>query len=108
MTRWIIFYADGTTFSDEDGDPIDAPSAGVIAVKQRKKDGIENLQSRGDYYWYDAVDDWWYDGNIIGIVERLTMMNRRGKILVFLGRYIPTDSYERIKREAQDHRFKPR
>ena len=32
--RWRLYYQDGTTFSNEDGDPQDSPPMGVVALLQ--------------------------------------------------------------------------
>lgn len=50
--RWCIFYADGTTYDYEDGNPEEAPGLGVIVIVQEHETKGERpyLQHMTDYY----------------------------------------------------------
>ena len=50
MTKWIVHYIDGTTFSSEDGDPEDAPRQGVALVAESDKDAGRILHWNQDTY----------------------------------------------------------
>lgn len=55
MARWIVYYADGSTFSSAQGEPNDAPSSGVIAVVQPSiMQGREILNRWPCYHWADG------------------------------------------------------
>lgn len=58
--NWKIYYANNSTFSDEDGEPEDAPGLGVEVIIQKHEDTRIGayLQHHGDYYvWWD--NKWW-------------------------------------------------
>ena len=58
--KWRIFYADGSTFSNEDGRPEDAPGLGVEVINQVHEDSHVGAyqQHGGEYYiWYS--NKWW-------------------------------------------------
>lgn len=58
--NWRIYYADGSTFDNQDGAPSDAPGLGIIVIVQKHDDAREGayLQHRADYYiWADLR--WW-------------------------------------------------
>lgn len=47
---WQVFYHDGSTFSDEDGGPDEAPATGVIAIVQRNRATKYQVLAREDFY----------------------------------------------------------
>jgi len=53
MAAWIIFYEDGSTFSDEDGEPADARKDGVVVVIVVDAPGVGRrmLHSADFYCW---------------------------------------------------------
>lgn len=57
---WRIYYADGFTFSNQDGAPEDAPGLGVIVIVITHDDPREQayLQHQADYYIW-AEGKWW-------------------------------------------------
>lgn len=50
MVEWIIWYADGTTFSSDEGGPEQAPKEGVIVVGVRDQQVGRRLLHSGDYF----------------------------------------------------------
>ena len=99
--RWRIHYDNDSIFTSEDGHPRDAPARGVVAITQWRSGGIhKNMYvSRCAFFVWDEVDQQWYDCDYIGMVDRLLL--RQDKALIKLGRYVPDDQWELIKREAQ-------
>jgi len=58
--RWRIYYADGTTYDSDQGDPWDAPATRVILILNRHHDSREAayFQWMNDYYLWK--DNRWY------------------------------------------------
>ena len=70
---WTIYYDNGSTFSNEDGEPKDAPCTGVLAVIYYDPDGQRKIRSGVDYYWWEddplseVGENQWYSGDIAGL-----------------------------------------
>jgi hypothetical protein len=60
---WKVYYADGATFSSDDGGWGDAPARGVIAVTVPDPDVGREVMSGTDYYlwWPGAAGPWSVD-----------------------------------------------
>jgi hypothetical protein len=54
MATWRIFYHDGTTFSSDNGDPVDAPSVGVVCIIQGNIMLGREILNRWDCYFWDG------------------------------------------------------
>lgn len=115
MFRWRIYYGDGTTFSDAEGAPEDAPAWNVQAIIQTDRDHGRNIQTARDYYIcrYER----WLGCDLIGVLDHLIMMDYldqdevaidTGQLLlhatqdglVKAGRHIPYDEFVKIWRVA--------
>jgi hypothetical protein len=59
MLKWRIYYGDGTTFSSEDGEPVDAPGYGVQCIVQPEKNRGRSVMQGWDWYYYNADGRWW-------------------------------------------------
>lgn len=58
MTEWRIYFDDGSTFSDEDGSPFEAPTTkGVVCIADRKQNAT--MHAHGWYYWHSDLGVWW-------------------------------------------------
>lgn len=96
--NWRIYYDDDNTFSNEDGNPEDAPPWGVIdiiqfnPVKQKKYH-----QSGADFYIYRK--NYWVGVDIIGLTDYLA--HEKTGIVKF-GRTIPTDKFLAIRQKADN------
>ena len=66
--RWCIFYADGSTFSFEDGLPEAAPYVGVIAIVCDVEDHGVQIHHQADFYW--RRENTWQAGDIHGLVDQ--------------------------------------
>lgn len=95
---WRIFYEDGSTFSDEDGSPFEAPRTGVQAIVYSDVDGLSML-SQSDYYYYEPERcDWgWWHCSPHGMTLHL---QRAMRPLVLFGSMIPTDNYNEVEKAA--------
>lgn len=90
---WKIYYDDGSTFSDEDGFPHDAPPEGFIAVVSYYPDGERYILATWDFYCYDVDSDQWWGMDINGLHDRL----RRNMVYAYKeGRTITSDQYQAI------------
>lgn len=98
--EWKIYYDDGTTFSDADGTPEDAPSYGIqiIAVHDEGANG-RSLIRGFDYYWYSIVDNEFSGGNQSGMEDQFA--HNIAKALK-IGRAIQTKKYNQMFQRAVD------
>ena len=99
---WIVFYDDGTTFSNKDGTPCQAPPAGVIVLLQTDADGKNVLYTQRDYYCWE-----WRDKNEWVICDQAGYddyrYNHTGEYKSTLfGRWTTNENYERIWNEANE------
>ena len=94
MEQWRIYYGDGSTFSDAEGAPSDAPALDVQVIAQAAGIAIgRRTVSRYDYYWCEAGE--WYGGDLFGLYDFLM---RSG--LVKFGRAMPSAAFEAILTRA--------
>lgn len=101
--KWRVYYGDGTTFSNEDGDVEDVPSRDVqVVVQVDTRTGWSPLYSN-DYYWYDKGE--WIGGDLFGLFDYLT---RPGWKKVLFGRTISHEEYQTIVRRARQDKDFPR
>lgn len=96
--RWKIYYADGSTFSDLDGDPADAPAWGVEFILQADDlaapESVGRLiESGSDYYLCEGQE--WVGVDLVGLVDHLAEMG-----IVKVGRTVPSSAWREIKRRA--------
>jgi hypothetical protein len=72
MARWRIYYGDGSTFSDSDGQPCDAPALNVQVIAQALPDDPtigRKTVSRHDFFWFDQGE--WTGGDLFGLFDFL-------------------------------------
>ncbi len=96
VETWEIYYDDGTTFSDVDGSPLDAPSFGVIAVVTPDETVGRMVMHKWD--WYYQVDGQWWGSDIYGVLDRLT--HNLEVTALKQGRNVNNTAYRRIIGEA--------
>lgn len=101
---WRIYYADGSTFDNLQGDPEDAPAFGVIAVVQPdERVGRQVIHQWDWYYWNSDAGQWW-GGNLFGVLDRL--LNRLPLGALLQGRMESSEKYsEIINRATNDPDF---
>ncbi len=102
MLNWRIYYADFTTFSNEDGNPWDAPAYNVIIINQwhENRDERSYVQHECNYYiwlgykWLgcdrDRLWQYWF-------IDKYDFPRA-----VMLGFTAPNDDYRAIVRMAKD------
>lgn len=103
--QWRIYYADGSTYSDEQGSVECAPGTGVEVILQRSASaGVERLYYKHFYVWSHPYACWLPigdqrapgDGNF-GLVHYLAAP---GWKKVISGETLPYEAFERILSRA--------
>ncbi len=100
--KWIIFYDDGTTYSDSDGSPYDAPSRGVQIICHESSDVGRVVNGKEDYYWWNGSR--WHGGDLFGLYDYLLGSGHRK---VIFGRVLDNESFRRIVESATTHPYLP-
>jgi hypothetical protein len=97
---WIIFYEDGSTFSNEDGLPSEAPPLGVMVLLQRSAQDRIVLYTQKDYYcwgWRDSNE--WVNCEPAGFWDYMFHHTGEQKAVLF-GRWTTDDNYMKVWNEA--------
>ncbi|NOR90828.1 MAG: hypothetical protein GQ524_11320 [Anaerolineales bacterium] len=88
--RWKMFYVDGTTFSNKDGKPEDAPGWGVAAVVQEDETVGVIPFSMKDFYCFAKEFGGWMGLDHYGLCQYLA---RPGMKIIKVGDNMPTHKY---------------
>jgi hypothetical protein len=95
MMKWRVYYGDGSTFSNEDGDPSEAPALNVQIIIVRDDDPHSQLGRyavhKFDFYWWDDPD--WFGGELFGLFDYLS---RPGHKRVLFGRTVGNADFQAI------------
>lgn len=106
--RWIIHYADGNSFTDQDGAPEDAPRNDVLCIAAYSADHGRMIWHGTDYYiWETQWGGEWVSVDREGLSDYL---DRPGREKIRLrGRHIPPGAFWAIYEKANsDPRLPPR
>ena len=110
--RWKIYIGDGSTFSDQDGSPYDAPGRNVQGIVEADQDHGRHLISGGnfgrrdDYFWWDADIERWCCGDTFGLWDYLATP---GSKKVVFGRSIGNVAFKAIYEHMKtDQDFPPK
>lgn len=95
--RWRVYYADGSTYSDRDGDAFHAPTAGVQVVVMETPSGAPLRYGKDAYYWREDVG--WQACDTPGLWDYLLMYV--GPKAILIGRSIRDEDFWRILERAQ-------
>lgn len=68
---WRIYYADGSTYSSEDGPPESAPGLEVQAIAQTDEATGHSVISNRDFYWWDSEYQEWAGGDLLSLAQWL-------------------------------------
>jgi len=97
---WCIYYGDGTTFTNLDGEPWEAPGYDIMGIQQGPP-GDPRLISR-DFYLYRADYDCWIEVDRDGLVDHCISAARH-IIACLAGRTVPPAVWKAaMKRMADD------
>lgn len=101
--RWNIWYADGSQFSSEDGDPTDAPGMGVVCMAQEVPDAHaitvshDSFNTVHGYDWYIRYDDQWFATNLMGLCQYIA---DGGPLAIKMGRWVAKPLWESLYKQA--------
>lgn len=111
---WKIFYSDLSSFSSEDGSPLDAPARDAQVVLVRKNDPWVYPDGRAIYHgrdgWFTGYYHWhdeWVPHDLPGLLDCLGIDHQSAVSLSFLeascvkiGRTIPDDQFFSVLEKA--------
>jgi hypothetical protein len=91
--KWRIFYNDGSSFSNTDGNPEDAPGGAVLAVVQEDKSVGVLVHQLNDYYVFNEHFGGWCGLDHIGFTQYVM---RPGLKIIKLAESMSTNRYKRM------------
>jgi len=99
--KWRIFYADGTTFGSEKGEPKDAPGLGVVVIVQENETPGERpyLQHRTDYYIWRG--NRWLGCDLFGLWQYLFVEKFTFEKAFLAGQTVENWFFDKLHREAK-------
>lgn len=104
LYQWIVWYDDGSSFTNLDGQPWDAPRWGVLCIAAESKDHGRMIWHATDYYVWDTE---WISCDFTGLLDYLTRPGREKTVLI--GRHVPPRIfYEVYEKANHDPRLPPR
>lgn len=96
--RWKVYYIDGRTFSNIDGNPEDAPGSGVAAVVQEDKVVGTAIHSGNTFYIFGEQYGGWYGADEWGLSQYLA---RPGLKVIKLAETMITDKFLELRKKIQ-------
>ena len=96
MTKWWrIYYGDGSVFTNEDGEPHDAPRTNVQVIAQDDWSMGAEMISEFDYYYWEP-DTWgWYGADLFTVWDVLI---RTKYPLIMFGRMMNKEEYKELSK----------
>jgi hypothetical protein len=101
LMQWCIYYDNGSTFSDLDGTPEDAPGLGVVCIACRSS---KCTQHKWDWYYWHAEYGQWWGSDIHGLLYQLCNDRNNHVRAVKQGAMVTTEFYQ----ECMNLAFKAR
>ena len=93
IPEWKIYYDDGSTFSDLDGEPHEAPPEGFICAVGWDENGDRYIMHGWDFYCWDLEANQWWGMDRCGLHDRL----RRNKVYAYKeGRTVTKSAWQHI------------
>lgn len=89
--QWRVFYTDGATFSNLDGNPYEAPKEGIQVILKVDPDVGRFMLAGRDYYWFDHLRQEWFGGDMAGFYQHL---RQHGPSCVLFGTYVTHREYQ--------------
>jgi len=68
---WRIYYSDGSTFDNSDGEPSEAPQWGFVCAIGYEQDGGRYIMQGWDFYRWDSVSAQWWGLDWAGVLDLL-------------------------------------
>lgn len=99
MAEWVVWYADESSFSSDDGEPWDAPREGVICIVQAAIDCGRFILQETNFYCWHFEDAQWVPHDTLGMHDYL---RKPGKEKVVLrGYWVPRERFANIRTRAK-------
>ena len=99
MSRWRIYYADGSTFDSSMGSPAAAPVAGFICAVGYDETNRRYIMHGWDHYCWDLEAQQWWGMDLMGVFDRL----RQGKVYAYKeGRTVTRALFQELMRRAHE------
>lgn len=89
---WRVYYADGSVFTSQEGEPWDAPRLGVQVVAQ-ERDGDHELVWGRDHFYYDPGAGGWCTTDLFGALTHLATAPRQ---CLLFGQWMADDRFARL------------
>lgn len=103
--KWKIFYSNGSTFSDEDGKPEDAPKRHVQVINVEDGRCGRRVLKFCDYYvWSDRIGRWIDCSDAASAILRMLSV---GNHCIIAGEYLREKDFERILIQAHEDKYIP-
>lgn len=93
MTKWRIYYGDGSTTSSDDSSAAEALGTDVQAIAQQDEVCGREVITKHDYYLY--VDGRWIGVDTFGLIDHCLSQG-----IAKAGRCLPTPQYRQIIEQA--------
>lgn len=90
---WKIYYTDGTSFTDQDGSPEDAPAKGVALVLQQEGRCNRRVLKLRDWYRWCPRHNRWFECDEYDVLKEL---DNYGKVVARHGEYMLEADFEKI------------
>lgn len=71
MPAWRIYYADGSTFDSDQGEPEAAPPFGFVCAVGYDERGRRYIMHGWDHYQWDRESRQWWGMDWCGLIDRL-------------------------------------
>jgi hypothetical protein len=102
--NWILFYADGSTFSNLDGEAHESPPSGMVAFAQNHPDVGHEVR---DGHTFIFKDDRWWSCDMQGVQDQL--IHFAHEIQAYrLGRWATDAEYTNIMKRARESNLEPK
>ena len=99
--EWCIYYADGTTFDSNDGEPHEAPSEFFLCALGYEQDGSRYIMHSWNYYRWDKETRVWWGFDRQGLHTRL---RHNGEIYAYKEGYtVPKEIWSKTVSAANQH-----
>lgn len=98
MLAWRIFYSNGSSFCNEDGEVFEAPATGALVIVQANESVGRTLLRGRDYYWFE--NDRWFGGDLAGLI--LYLVEHKGPQKIILGKFVADETFHSVIKQALD------
>lgn len=96
-TRWKVYYSDGSTYSDLDGGPEQAPKTGVAILLQENPVVGHKIEYGLDFYCFWGTH--WRASDNFGLWDYLS---QPGYKVVLFGRWVNNDEFKSLVDKANN------